>query len=293
MRSCRWGTEMPACAPRGHGVPARARRSWRRPSAAAGGAARARVPAGRDRARCARGRVGSQRAAAASSPDRRALGDGRGDADTFIFTSGPTGRPRRASRSSAGQRGAASWTWVRTFPRDRARAGAGSLDQPPYCRSTCPSTRWWARSSPRAAACTPSRARRRRTCARCSPAYALLGAWRCRPCHAVVRRPVPGRHAASPRPCCPTRACSLFCGEALRRSTAAALARAVPARARIVNTYGPTESTVAVTYVEGVGRSMASARPLPVGTARPGTELFIVNCPRRARPAPWGRRARS
>ena len=34
----------------------------------------------------------------------------------------------------------------------------------------------------------------------------------------------------------------LFCGEALRHSTAAALRERFP-RARIVNTYGPTEST--------------------------------------------------
>lgn len=61
----------------------------------------------------------------------------------------------------------------------------------------------------------------------------------------------------------------LFCGEALRRSTAAALRERFP-RARIANTYGPTESTVAVTYVEIGDSELVDERPLPVGRPRRG-----------------------
>lgn len=79
----------------------------------------------------------------------------------------------------------------------------------------------------------------------------------------------------------------LFCGEALRRSTAAALRERFP-RARIANTYGPTESTVAVTYVEIGDAELAGERPLPVGKARPGTELRIVD-PETGAPCEFGR----
>ena len=78
----------------------------------------------------------------------------------------------------------------------------------------------------------------------------------------------------------------LFCGEALRRSTAAALRERFP-RARIANTYGPTESTVAVTYVEIGDSELVDERPLPVGRPRPGTELRIVD-PETGDPVPDG-----
>lgn len=79
----------------------------------------------------------------------------------------------------------------------------------------------------------------------------------------------------------------LFCGEALRRSTAAALRERFP-RARIANTYGPTESTVAVTYVEIGDSELVDERPLPVGRPRPGTELRIVD-PETGAPCEAGR----
>ena len=68
----------------------------------------------------------------------------------------------------------------------------------------------------------------------------------------------------------------IFCGETLANATAARLAERFPA-ARIVNTYGPTESTVAVTQVEVTPAMAAAAEPLPVGAPRPGTRLRIVD----------------
>lgn len=68
----------------------------------------------------------------------------------------------------------------------------------------------------------------------------------------------------------------LFCGETLHHTTAAALAERFP-DAVIANTYGPTESTVAVTYGEIGAAELADPEPLPVGSPRPGTELRIVD----------------
>lgn len=65
----------------------------------------------------------------------------------------------------------------------------------------------------------------------------------------------------------------LFCGETLTNRTAERLAVAFPG-AETVNTYGPTESTVAVTQVR-VTPELLRQSPLPVGTEKPGTWIFI------------------
>ena len=68
----------------------------------------------------------------------------------------------------------------------------------------------------------------------------------------------------------------LFCGETLHHTTAEALRERFP-QAIVANTYGPTESTVAVTYGEIGDAELADPAPLPVGLPRPGTELRIVD----------------
>lgn len=66
----------------------------------------------------------------------------------------------------------------------------------------------------------------------------------------------------------------LFCGETLANDTAGKLMQRFP-QAVIVNTYGPTESTVAVTSVE-IGRAwIETANPLPLGQAKDGTRIEI------------------
>jgi D-alanine--poly(phosphoribitol) ligase subunit 1 len=65
----------------------------------------------------------------------------------------------------------------------------------------------------------------------------------------------------------------LFCGETLPPTTAAALLERFPA-AQVVNTYGPTESTVAVTSVV-IGPEHLDGTALPVGVAKPGTTILI------------------
>ena len=68
----------------------------------------------------------------------------------------------------------------------------------------------------------------------------------------------------------------LFCGETLPLACARELAHRFP-EARILNTYGPTESTVAVTAVKVTDEMLACEEPLPVGSPRPGTRLRIVD----------------
>ena len=68
----------------------------------------------------------------------------------------------------------------------------------------------------------------------------------------------------------------LFCGETLRRSTAAALRERFP-QAIVANSYGPTESTVAVTLCEIDERVLAQGESLPVGAPRRGTEIRICD----------------
>lgn len=66
----------------------------------------------------------------------------------------------------------------------------------------------------------------------------------------------------------------LFCGEVLPNGTAKSLLARFP-DAKVMNTYGPTESTVCVTEVQ-ITEGMASAGgPLPVGRPKPGTTIEL------------------
>lgn len=66
----------------------------------------------------------------------------------------------------------------------------------------------------------------------------------------------------------------LFCGERLTKETAAKLSQRFP-KAKIINTYGPTESTVAVTSIEIDGELLSKSDLLPIGKPRKGTGLII------------------
>ena len=66
----------------------------------------------------------------------------------------------------------------------------------------------------------------------------------------------------------------LFCGEKLGKETAEKLSERFP-QAKIVNTYGPTESTVAVTFADVTPEMIKKEGPLPIGQPKPGTQLVI------------------
>lgn len=66
----------------------------------------------------------------------------------------------------------------------------------------------------------------------------------------------------------------LFCGETLANRTVKKLWQRFPG-AKIMNTYGPTESTVAVTGVLVTPKLNETENPLPVGRAKPGTRIEI------------------
>lgn len=65
-----------------------------------------------------------------------------------------------------------------------------------------------------------------------------------------------------------------FCGERLTKTTAGKLMVAFP-DARIINTYGPTESTVAISQVEIRKEHIEAEDELPVGQVKPGTNVLI------------------
>lgn len=71
----------------------------------------------------------------------------------------------------------------------------------------------------------------------------------------------------------------LFCGETLAPQTAERLLKRFPG-ARVWNTYGPTEATVATTSVRIDDTILEKYSPLPVGRPMPGTEVFVAdeNC---------------
>jgi D-alanine--poly(phosphoribitol) ligase subunit 1 len=68
----------------------------------------------------------------------------------------------------------------------------------------------------------------------------------------------------------------LFCGETLTNKTCTKLQEAFPS-AIIINTYGPTESTVAVTDVIITRELNNTVSPLPIGKSKPGTNIIIVD----------------
>ena len=67
----------------------------------------------------------------------------------------------------------------------------------------------------------------------------------------------------------------LFCGEILTNKTVERLYKRFP-KAKVVNTYGPTESTCAVTEVTVTDEVNRSNIPLPVGKPKPGTWIRII-----------------
>lgn len=67
----------------------------------------------------------------------------------------------------------------------------------------------------------------------------------------------------------------LFCGETLRPATARKLLERFP-QTQILNCYGPTECTFAVTAAQ-IGAAQTQSRLLPVGKAKPGVRITVTD----------------
>lgn len=68
----------------------------------------------------------------------------------------------------------------------------------------------------------------------------------------------------------------MFCGEVLSNSCARKLHERF-SRARVVNTYGPTEATVAVTSIDVDAEINERFEPLPVGYVKEDCSIFIID----------------
>jgi D-alanine--poly(phosphoribitol) ligase subunit 1 len=68
----------------------------------------------------------------------------------------------------------------------------------------------------------------------------------------------------------------LFCGEELPHATAAKLLERFP-KARIFNTYGPTEATVAVSAVEITHELLKQYSRVPIGYVKEDTSVYILS----------------
>ncbi len=74
----------------------------------------------------------------------------------------------------------------------------------------------------------------------------------------------------------PTLKYSLFCGEALPRTTADAWELAAP-HSRCFNLYGPTEATIAATFHEWTGAQQGAASVVPIGKAFPAMKAEVFD----------------
>lgn len=72
----------------------------------------------------------------------------------------------------------------------------------------------------------------------------------------------------------PTLDTFLFCGEPLTNKLARTLRARFP-RARVINSYGPTEATVATTWIVLDEAILERYDPLPVGVCKPHGEVFV------------------
>ncbi len=79
----------------------------------------------------------------------------------------------------------------------------------------------------------------------------------------------------------------LFCGETLPVETVVRLQKRFP-RARVWNTYGPTEATVATTSIQIDAAIVEKYSSLPVGKSMPGTRVFLMD--ENGQPPPMGER---
>lgn len=187
----------------------------------------------------------------------------------IIFTSGSTGKPKGIEISANNV--CNFMQWVRTFPVVR-EGGQVFLDQPPYSFDLSEYELVGALSTGGRMHAVSHELTADTRSLFADLAKSDVSVWVSTPSFADLCLVDPSFSESM----LPSVKLFLFCGEALRHATAAALRERFP-HAIVANTYGPTESTVAVTYCEIGEAELASDAPLPAGAPRPGTEIRICD----------------
>jgi D-alanine--poly(phosphoribitol) ligase subunit 1 len=189
-----------------------------------------------------------------------------------IYTSGSTGRPKGVQISRSALERFVDWSATFTDPpaRDTARAGAVWLNQAPFSFDLSVMDLYGALSSGGTLHSITSD-----LVARPRDLYADLrtsdvSVWVSTPSFADLCLAEP----SFDQTLLPRAAVFWFCGETLAPQTARTLLDRFPG-AIVHNTYGPTESTVAVTGVRVDASVLAHGGALPVGYAKPGTTILI------------------
>lgn len=208
--------------------------------------------------------------------ERRA-GGGAGSAaalaedDTFyiIFTSGSTGKPKGVEISYGALSRFADWSLSLAGSAGK-KAGAVFLNQAPYSFDLSVMDTYTALAAGGTVFCLTGGVQREMASLLAALRESGAKYWVSTPSFAdlcLADRKFDGELMPELR-------AFIFCGERLGTTTARRLRQRF-GKAGIFNTYGPTESTVAVTEAEISDDMIASGRELPIGRPRPGTEIDI------------------
>lgn len=190
-----------------------------------------------------------------------------GDTAYIMYSSGTSGQPKGIRVSYANLDGFVRWLDADLLGAFQPGAVSGNVR---YCFDVSLFELWtsWLRRIPISVLDHAEFINSRRYIAR----YAAhgVGLWVSTPSMVQVYLRDPQFTAAN----LPDLQCFLFCGEVLTKPLVANLQARFPA-ARIINTYGPTECTVAVTSVQITTNMMQADSALPIGKPRAGCSLTL------------------